>query len=72
MRTGNRNVPPAQLTSTSAPSGRSVDIQGDMRLRHELGNSWRRETQFIRAENVVHGQQQPLVLTRLKCGREWR
>src|SRR4029077_15296223 len=44
-------------------------IHGDIWFRREFGNSWRRETQFVGAENVIHRYQQPLSLARLK---RWR
>src|SRR5580692_1867061 len=39
----------------------------NMRLGCNFSYSRRRETEFIRAEDVMHGDQQPLVLAWLKC-----
>ena len=68
MRTGKRNVPPAQLTSTSVPSANARGIHGDVRLGCQFGDSRRCETEFLGAEDVMHRHQQPLTLARFECG----
>src|SRR5580704_10294697 len=45
----------------------SAGIHGNMRLRHKFGNSRRRETEFVRAEDLMDWDQQPPTLAWFKC-----